>query len=304
MLFNNKEFVQLCINNREYEKNLNKLSESKINNSDSFSTENVFQLRENKLKVEREYKKFILDTKKTLLSECIYTLMDKSIGYQNNKVQADIIKRNLVNNFIEEQGVDVLLSRFKTESFLLSEYARIVNKYTNIITEKADKDNTDTFVVNQEDKDNFFDELNIEDAEDVASAIKMRVSDSVDEFVYSNIKQKEELKEVLTRSKEKIDSAKVDEVKESYNILAKKRMSEIREKRKMNIFESMVFSLAEATMKNDDLKKIYTIDGKLDMDSIVENCTIMYSFLETINSAKMVKVDESYIKNILKELKK
>lgn len=304
MLFNNKEFVQLCINNKDYEKSLNKINESKNNNSDSLSTENVFQLRENKLKVEREYNKFILDTKKTLLSECIYSLMDKSIGYQQDKVRADVIKRNLVNNFIEEQGVDTLLSRFKTESFLLSEYARIVNKYTNLIIEKADKDNTDTFVVDQEEKDKFFDELDMEDAEEVATAIKIRVSDSVDEFVNSNIKQKEELKEVLTKSKEKIESSKSEEVKESFNILAKKRMSDIRERRKMNIFESMVFSLAEASMKNEELKNVYTVNGKLDMDSIVENCTIMYSFLETVNSSKMIKIDESYLKTVLEQLKK
>lgn len=303
MLFNNKEFVQLCINNRDYEKNLSRINESKISD-DSMSNENIFQLRENKLKVEKEYKKFILDTKKTLLSECIYSLMDRSIGYQHDKVRADVIKRNLVNNFIEEQGVDSLLSRFKTESFLLSEYARIVNKYTTIITEKCNKENTDTFVVDQEDKDNFFDEIDMEDADEVATAIRMRVSDSVDQFVDSNIKQKEELKEVLTKSKEKIEASKNEEVRESFNILAKKKMTEIREKRRTNIFESMVISLAEASMKNEDLKAIYTKDGKLDMDSIVENCTIMYSFLETVNSAKMIKVDESYIKNVLRELKK
>ena len=303
MLFNNKEFVQLCINNRDYEKKLSKVNESK-NNNDSMTNEDIFLLRENKLKVEREYKKFILDTKKTLLSECIYSLMDRSIGYQHDKVRADVIKRNLVNNFIEEQGVDNLLSRFRTESFLLSEYARIVNKYTNIITEKCNKENTDTFVVDQEDKDKFFDELDMEDADEVATAIKIRVSDSVDQFVDSNIKQKEELKEILTQSKERIEASKNEEVKESFNILAKKRMTEVREKRRTNIFEAMVFSLAEASMKNEDLKDIYTKDGKLDMDSIVENCTIMYSFLETINSAKMINVNEAYIKSILAELKK
>lgn len=303
MLFNNKEFVQLCINNRDYEKKLSKVNESK-NNNDSMTNEDIFLLRENKLKVEREYKKFILDTKKTLLSECIYSLMDRSIGYQHDKVRADVIKRNLVNNFIEEQGVDNLLSRFRTESFLLSEYARIVNKYTNIITEKCNKENTDTFVVDQEDKDKFFDELDMEDADEVATAIKIRVSDSVDQFVDSNIKQKEELKEILTQSKERIEASKNEEVKESFNILAKKRMTEVREKRRTNIFEAMVFSLAEASMKNEDLKAIYTKDGKLDIDSIVENCTIMYSFLETINSAKMINVNEAYIKNILAELKK
>lgn len=304
MIFNKKEFIELCINNVEYEKNLSKVTESKEQNEGCMTTEDIFRLKESKNKKEREYKKFIHDTKKSLLAECIYSLMDKSIGYQQDKVRADVIKRNLVDNFIQEQGVDSLIARFRTESALLSEYARIVEKYSKIIVEKVEKDNPDTFVVEPEEKDKFFEELEMSDADEIATAIKMRVSDSVDEFVNSNIRQKEEIKEVLTKSKEKIESSRSEEIKESYNILAKRKISSIREGRKMNIFESMVFTLAEASMKDEQLKSIYTVNGKLDMDSIVENCTIMYSFLETLNSAKMVKIDEAYLKDVLEQLKK
>lgn len=304
MIFNKKEFIELCINNVEYEKNLGKVTESKEENKGCITTEDIFKLKENKNKKEREYKKFIHDTKKSLLAECIYSLMDKSIGYQQDKVRADVIKRNLVDNFIQEQGVDSLISRFRTESALLSEYSRIVEKYSKIIVEKVDKDNPDTFLVEPEEKDKFFEELEMSDVDEIATAIKMRVSDSVDEFINSNIRQKEEIKEVLTKSKEKIESSRSEEIKESYNILAKRKISSIREGRKMNIFESMVFTLAEASMKDEQLKSIYTVNGKLDMDSIVENCTIMYSFLETLNSAKMVKIDEAYLKDVLEQLKK
>lgn len=304
MIFNKKEFIELCINNVEYEKNLSKVTESKEHNEGCITTEDIFRLKESKNKKEREYKKFIHDTKKSLLAECVYSLMDRSIGYQQDKVRADVIKRNLVDNFIQEQGVDSLIARFRTESALLSEYARLVEKYSKIIIEKVEKDNPDTFVVEPEEKDKFFEELEMSDTDEIATAIKMRVSDSVDEFINSNIRQKEEIKEVLTKYKEKIESSRSEEIKESYNILAKRKISSIREGRKMNIFESMVFTLAEASMKDEQLKSIYTVNGKLDMDSIVENCTIMYSFLETLNSAKMVKIDEAYLKDVLEQLKK
>lgn len=307
MLFNNKEFVELCIKNANYERNLNAIkeaSEMESYNKQHLETQNVYELRENKLKVEREYNKFISETKKSLLTECIYTLMDKACGYQSNPIQSDIIKRNIVDNYINEQGINTLLSSFKTKTFMLSEFARIVNKYTDIIVEKADKNDPDTFIIDQEDRDNFFDELKFDDVDEVAAAIKTRVSNSIDEFVNSNIKQKEELKEILKNSKEKIDNANNNEVRESYDLLAKKAMTNIREKKVTNVFESMVLSLAQASLKNEELKKIYTENNKLDMDSIVENVTIMYSFLETLNSAQIHKVNESYIQEVLESLKK
>lgn len=307
MLFNNKEFVELAIKNANYERNLNAVKEATIMesyNKQHLETQNVYELRENKLKVEREYNKFISETKKSLLTECIYTLMDKACGYQSNPVQADVIKRNIVDNYINEQGTNALLSSFRTKTFMLSEFARIIDKYTNIIVEKADKCNPDTFVIDQEDRDNFFDELKFDDVDEVAAAIKTRVSNSIDEFVNSNIKQKEELKEILKTSKEKIDSTYKEEVKESYDLLAKKAMTNIRERKVTNVFESMVFSLAQASLKNESLKEIYAKNNKLDMDSIVENVTIMYSFLETLNSAQIHRVNESYIQEVLESLKK
>ena len=307
MLFNNKEFIQLCINNRNYNDTLNKINEAKeleITRDRNSHIDNIYSQRENRIKLERAYNTFIKDTKTSLLSECMYTLMNKACGYQQNEVQADIIKRNLVNNYIEEQGVDRILSSFKGKTFMLSEFARIIESTTKSILEKVDKNDTDTFTIEQEEKDKFFDELNFDDVEEVSSAIKKRVSDAVDEFMYSNIKQKEELKEILTASKEKIDSSKNEEVKESYNILAKKAITNLKAKRKVNIFESMVVSLAEASLKNENLKELYAKDNKLDMDSIVENVTIMYTFLETLNSAQIHNVNESYISDVLKELKK
>ena len=307
MLFNNKEFIQLCINNRNYNDTLNKINEAKeleITRDRNSHIDNIYSQRENRIKLERAYNTFIKDTKTSLLSECMYTLMNKACGYQQNEVQADIIKRNLVNNYIEEQGVDRILSSFKGKTFMLSEFARIIESTTKSILEKVDKNDTDTFNIEQEEKDKFFDELNFDDVEEVSSAIKKRVSDAVDEFMYSNIKQKEELKEILTASKEKIDSSKNEEVKESYNILAKKAITNLKAKRKVNIFESMVVSLAEASLKNENLKELYAKDNKLDMDSIVENVTIMYTFLETLNSAQIHNVNESYISDVLKELKK
>lgn len=307
MLFSNKEFVELAIKNANNERNLYAVKEAKemeSYNKQHVEAQNIFDLRESKLKVEREYNKFISETKKSLLTECIYTLMDKACGYQSNQVQANIIKRNIVDNYINEQGTNVLLASFRTKTFMLSEFARIIDKYTNIIVEKADKNNPDTFVIDQEDRDNFYDELKFDDVEAVSTAIKTRVSNSIDEFVNSNIKQKEELKDILRTSKEKIDGTNNEEVKESYNILAKKAMTNIRERKVTNVFESMVFSLAQASLNNETLKEVYAKDNKLDMDSIVENVTIMYSFLETLNSAQIHRVNESYIQEVLESLKK
>lgn len=306
MFTGRKEYVELCLKNREYEQNISGIQEAKsleASNKQMSEVNNIYTLREGIEKRKRVYTQFVQGTKKDLLSECVFVLLDKATGYSFNEAQASIMKRNMVSSFINENGVDTLLNAMKSNSYVLAEFSRLVTKYTKIVTEKADKENTDTFCIDPEDRDNFFDELNTDDVEDVARVIKMRVSDSVDQFVQSNVQQKEELKEIIQNSKEKIDAARTEDVKESYGLIAKKAMTNLREKKKNNVLEAMIINVCESAMKNDELKQVYTVEGKLDMDTVVENCTIMYAFLETLHTSKLFKVDETYIKDVLEQLK-
>jgi hypothetical protein len=61
--------------------------------------------------------------------------------------------------------------------------------------------------------------------------------------------------------------------------------------------------MAESVMKNENLKKQFTEDGKVNINKVVENCEIMYTLLEMVNTTEMIRVNESYIKELINSFK-
>lgn len=252
--------------------------------------------------VNKKWSDFCNDVKQSLLSECIYGLMEDAFFYQHDKARAELIGRNVVNNYIKEQGATTLLKRFESKSYVLSEFARVIEESTQRILEKCDKSKPDTFCIDMEDRDEFFNNLKSNDADEVATAIKMRVSDAIDKFIQDGKDQRSELEDILTQTQEKIDGAKTENMKESYNMLGKRKMYVSKMKKKKSVLETMVYNLASKSFTNQALKEAYCKDNKLDMDSIVENCTVLYAFLETLNTAKIENVNEAFIIKTLKEM--
>ena len=71
----------------------------------------------------------------------------------------------------------------------------------------------------------------------------------------------------------------------------------------MNVLESMITRLSKAALTDSRLKEMYVQEnGKLDIDSIVEDCTVMYAFLEMLQTSKIQNIDEAYIKNVLDDI--
>lgn len=306
MIKKTKNFAQLVLENAEREERINKqktvsYNENYTSELDSYNT--LVNMKESANAKMRGYNKFVQDTKTTLLAECLLAFTENASGYQHNKAQASIIQRNLVNQFINENGVDKLLNSMKDKTYVLSEMSRVIEKYTNIVLEKVDKDKPETYFIIPEDRDAFFKELDTDDNEEVASMIKIRVSDALDQFVQSNIKQKEELREILVQSKERIDAAKSEEVRESFNNLSKQAIVTLKEKKVKSVLEMMIAGMVKNTLKDKELSSVYMNEGTLDMDAIVENATTMYAFLETVNTIKIIDVDSKYIESVLNELK-
>jgi len=279
-----------------------KLRENKLLEENSIVEETrkaIFEAMAETQNKRANFFKFQTSVKKSLLAESIYKLFDMGLGIHEQSDMSNAIKINLVNSFIEENGVDRLLSEFKYKSLLLSEMSRIVTKYSKKIIESVDASNENTFTIDPLIKDDFFEELDMDDYKDASIAIRTRVTDAVDEFIQKNIEDKQELKDIIQDTQDKILAAKTEEIKEGYTQISKQKMSKIRNARKINIFEAMVQELSKGVIRRNDLREVYTNNGKLDMDKIVESCKIMYTFLETVQTAKMANIDEEYIENIL-----
>lgn len=139
--------------------------------------------------------------------------------------------------------------------------------------------------------------------DDLVDAIADRVADSIKDFVQQNADDKEKIVDALTATKEKIDSMKgaSEELKESYARLGRRYIADIREK-KHGLLNEMVVAMSKGVMKNQVLREEFTEDAHLNVGKIVSKVSTMYAFLETVNSMRLIKVDENYVKEVLHSL--
>lgn len=301
MFTSKKELIELVL--QEQEKQACKKSKKYEKNEQADEYNEICKLRESGYAKANKEAIQLYNIKKSFLSECLYNLFDKSLGFQLESQEKDVMKRTLVNNLIEEQGLERLLSDFKTKSYLLSEYTRIVESSTSLVLEKCKKNEFSDLDIDAELRSDFYDQLDTEDTDEVANFIKQRVSGAVDEFLQANMSDKVEIKEIIRKTEEKVNSTRNDAIKESYELAGKAAIAKVRNRNHKGVLESMIFNVAKATLKDNDMKAMYMTEGSLDMDSIVENCKIMYTFLEMLNTAKIINVNESYVNKVLNGLK-
>lgn len=247
----------------------------------------------------RTYNEFCTMVKKSLLTEALLALYEQSTDELFNTELATRTKRGIITNFIEEQGVDNLLSGFRMKTVFLDEVAGIVEKHYNSIMEKCDASDPNSLHVDSEFKKSFFDDLNTTDIDSLAEVIKSRVTTSVEDFITTNMANKLEIKQIIDDSKNRVDSVKTvkdDEKKasleEAYRADAQRKIYQVKNGRPKSIFNVMVEQMSTSVMKgeNHELKEQFTTkEGKLDLDSIVESCKLLYTFLEMVNSTKMIR---------------
>lgn len=227
--------------------------------------------------------------------------------------------RQLVSSFVNEEGSINLLNKFKRTSYLMSEMAYIIESQIQAVLEKSDKDNSETFKIDKKDKDKFYEKLSKVDVNDSIDRITNRVREQTTDFVNANMKEKAQLSESLSKTQKKVEDNKAklsekansnkakeqaEKLEEAYISMGKRKAVDIRESRTKNVFEYMVYNLAKTAIVNENANKVFVKDSRLDMDKIVEHCEVLCTFVTALDSLKIINVDESYIENMLADMKK
>lgn len=227
--------------------------------------------------------------------------------------------RQLVSSFVNEEGSINLLNKFKRTSYLMSEMAYIIESQIQAVLEKSDKDNSETFKIDKKDKDKFYEKLSKVDVNDSIDRITNRVREQTTDFVNANMKEKAQLSESLSKTQKKVEDNKAklsekansnkakeqaEKLEEAYISMGKRKAVDIRESRTKNVFEHMVYNLAKTAIVNENANKVFVKDSRLDMDKIVEHCEVLCTFVTALDSLKIINVDESYIENMLADMKK
>ena len=256
--------------------------------------------------IENRYHSFAETIRTTLLIEALYKLFDEST---DTKLSCDntnaSIMRAITSQYVHENGYAEILSRMKYASVPMSKMYNVVTESAKKILNECDKKDPETFVVTPEMKDEFFKSLDYSDSSMITDAIKTRVADAMEDFVTANNKDHEDINATLKAAQEKIaeNPDKAEALKESYEMRAKRKVLEIRNAPK-GVLHSMISSMCESVMKHPDTHSEFIVEGHLDMDKIVDRTTIMYTFMEMLNTAKIDKIDSAYIEETIKSLSK
>lgn len=255
---------------------------------------------------------FLVEGLTILVDNCVDPVLIKEEYNQK-------LVRQLVSAFVNENGSINLLNKMKKTSYLMSEMAYVTECTIQSVLEKADKNNTETFKIEQKDKDEFYKKLSKVDVDESIDKITSRVKGQVNEFVTNNMEEKAQLGEALKKTEKKVADTKeklkekandekakdqAQKIEEGYIELGKRRAVDIRENRTKNVFEHMVYNLAKTAMLNESAGQVFIKDSRLDMDKIVEHCEVLCTFITTLDSTKLINLDESYIDQMLKDMKK
>lgn len=264
-----------------------------------------------------DYKKKLTDAYVTeglvaIVDNCLNPVLVREQYHQK-------LVRQLVTNFVNEEGSMKLLKKFRGTSYIMSEMAYIIETTVESILERADKDNPESFKPDKKDKDKFYDKLSKIEVGDAVDKITDRVQDQAAEFMNTNMSEKAELAASLSKTQkkvednkqklaEKVNSKKEQEkaakIEEGYIALGKRRATDIRNSKTKNVLEQMVHTLSKAAIVNESAGKVFVDNSRLNMDKIVEHCETICTFVTALDSLKIINVDEAYIEKMLKDMKK
>lgn len=255
---------------------------------------------------------YVVEGLTVLVDNCLSPILIREDYHQK-------LVRQLVTNFVNEEGSAKLLNKFKSTSYVMSEMAYIIETTIQSILEKTKQDESKSFKLDKEDKEKFYTKLEKVDVDDAVTKITDRVRTQQQEFVNNNMEEKAALSAALTKTQNKVEDNKAKlaekansekakesavKVEESYIAIGKRRATDIRNSRTKNIFECMVYNLSKAAMINESAGQAFIDNSRLNMDKIVEHCETLCTFITALDSLKIINVDEAYIEKMLADMKK
>lgn len=305
-LVSSKQYIAAVLEDHKkkaLEENAVILREKKEKEEEDKKASEYYEEMVNRQSLPKRYSEFITSVKEEFLADCIYSVFNESLNvFDRRSKKQELVKKALVANFIKEQGANQLLSKFRTKNVLLSEFALIVDKAVNAVVETTNAMNINSWTIDTDIKDRFTADLKDCNSKEAIVTITDRVTDAETEFINDNMRRKLEIDEVLQAKKEKLDAmeGKPEEVKESVAASYDRKVKTIKNRHISSIYQVVAESMTKNALTDESLRPIYIKEGNLNMDTVLEDAGIIYTFLETLSTTEMV--DEAYIKKFVNEI--
>lgn len=310
-------FTENTLAVHELRDNYNKLQESKQKEYEAFLEseanryENARMMREKKPIILAEFKTYIRDN---IFKYVIEDMMSEAIDLSSMDDREINRMHAFTESFIKENGgAYSILAKAKMLTPVIEEVTTEIETATQEIFDKCNTDDCSNMVVDGKDLEKVITTLNkSKEYEDIKEEIANKVTNAEIGFVEKKKLDDARMQEIIQKAEEKVAKASIDpeisaETKEAIQqeaaISVKRARTEIYENGPYGLFEEMVNRFTKSVMNSDILRESYTLEnGRLDTDKLVTSVRTMYSILETVNTAKFIKVNEEYIKNMLDEM--
>lgn len=251
------------------------------------------------------YDIFALNVKRYLVTESVNYILKQCISPDELNYG-----KVLCENFVSEQDAQLLLNRFSRTSLMLAELANVVNESFDNIMAAVDKENNLTFTIKQSERDKFFQKLEDVDVSNAVKSITTKVCKAAEEYVQDNINDKMRIDQLAAKAKETIEKVRARSVEQKEKLQQEAandyrgRVNDIVGNRPRGIYEHMVRKMYNCVLKTDEMKDAFTeaATGKVDVSKIESKVNTAYTFMEMVNTCKMVDVNPTYISGLLKSI--
>ena len=249
--------------------------------------------------------------KEAFLFEAIKYFYNESSVQEIEKEELQTTKDTIIMGFIKENGVENILSKFRKRDVVLTDIANFVNESTRAIMEENEEKLKDSetapedIQVSIDDRESFIDKMaqQKEEIEDVGAMVQTHVANNVEEFIASNVEDRQQIKDILDDVKEKVASIKAanadvaEQIKESKIMKARREIHKIKNSKK-NILECMVNHLSKRVIAENH-QAFLDDRNSIKMDKIVETAECMLTML-VLSEAFGFEVNEKEVRELYK----
>jgi hypothetical protein len=249
--------------------------------------------------------------KEAFLFEAIKYFYNESSVQEIEKEELQTTKDTIIMGFIKENGVENILNKFRKRDIVLTDIANFVNESTRAIMEENEEKLKDSetapedIQVSVDDRESFIDKMaqQKEEIEDVGAMVQTHVANNVEEFIASNVEDRQQIKDILDDVKEKVASIKAanadvaEQIKESKIMKARREIHKIKNSKK-NILECMVNHLSKRVIAENH-QAFLDDRNSIKMDKIVETAECMLTML-VLSEAFGFEVNEKEVRELYK----
>lgn len=249
--------------------------------------------------------------KEAFLFEAIKYFYNESSIQDIEKEELQSTKDTIIMGFIKENGVENILNKFRKRDVVLTDIANFVNESTRAIMEENEEKLKDSetapedIQVSVDDRESFIDKMaqQKEEIEDVGAMVQTHVANNVEEFIASNVEDRQQIKDILDDVKEKVASIKAanadvaEQIKESKIMKARREIHKIKNSKK-NILECMVNHLSKRVIAENH-QAFLDYRNSIKMDKIVETAECMLTML-VLSEAFGFEVNEKEVRELYK----